>query len=505
MTMTSSFALAAARAPHRPGFVDDKGMRTWQELEQRAAALAVALRGRGAGGNVAIMCRNHAGLLEAIWASNQIGVDSVLLNTGFAGPQLADVLKAEGVEVIIYDEEFARVVAEARSGHVELREILAWNSDSNSRLPTMDQLIGEQFGREPPRADRTGRIVLLTSGTTGTPKGAVRSASGILPLVSLFDRVPWHTGETAVIAAPMFHSFGFGQMVTAAVLACTIVTTRRFDPATALALVDEHRATSLHLVPVMLERIVDLPSEVLDTYGCSSLRFVVSSGSTLRPASLRRFAEQFGDVLHNMYGQTEAGLVAIAGPSDLRVAPTSAGRPVVGTEVRLLDDAGRLVAPGEVGRIAIRSDTTFEGYTSGSDTVTLDGFVISGDVGKFDDDGRLHVIGRDDEMIVSGGENVHPLEVEEALSSHPAVREVAVVAVEDADFGQRLAAFVAVAEGADPTPDELREYVRNMLADYKVPRDVEFRVELPRNASGKIMKRLLSPQCSRSAPEPRDG
>jgi fatty-acyl-CoA synthase len=310
----------------------------------------------------------------------------------------------------------------------------------------------------------------------------------------MFERIPWRAEETTVVAAPAFHAWGFGQLAISATMTCTVVLRRRFDPEATLALVDEHGATGLAVVPVMLERIVDLPEEVLDRYSLSSLRFVTASGSKMRPDAVTRFMDRFGDLVHNSYNATEAGLISTATPADLRVAPDTAGRPVSGTRLTILDDDLRELPSGEVGRIAVLSDSQFEGYTSGDTKDFHEGHMITGDLGRLDDAGRLFVVGRDDEMIVSGGENVYPLEVEQVLTEHPSVLDAVVIGVDDEDYGQRLAAYVVPGDGQEPDVEVLKRHVKEQLAGYKVPRDVTFLDELPRNASGKVVKRDLPGQ-----------
>jgi fatty-acyl-CoA synthase len=335
--------------------------------------------------------------------------------------------------------------------------------------------------------------VLLTSGTTGTPKGARRSGGAAGSLAAMLERIPWRAGETTVVAAPMFHAWGFGQLAIAATMCCTVVMRRRFDPEATLEMVDRTRATGLAVVPVMLERIVDLPAETLDRYRLESLRFVTASGSRMRPDAVTAFMDRFGDTVHNSYNATEAGLISTATPADLRVAPDTAGRPVLGTDLRLVDDHGREVPVGEVGRITVRSESAFEGYTSG-ETRDFDGdHMVSGDLGRLDEAGRLYVVGRDDEMIVSGGENVYPLEVEQTLNEHSDVVEAAVIGVDDQDFGQRLEAYVVLRSDASASTDDLKQHVKAHLAGYKVPRRVVVLDDLPRNDSGKVLKRELGP------------
>jgi fatty-acyl-CoA synthase len=494
LTAMTGLSLAAVRRPHGTALVDERGTLTWSEVVARADALAVGLASvtDRPPETVAILCRNHRGFVEALSATGRIGADALLLNTGFSGPQLTDVLQREGAQVVVYDEEFAPLLDQAREQVHGLVEVVAW-TDEGSATTTVDDLIEAHLGAVPDRPTRTGRTILLTSGTTGTPKGARRSGGGGAgALAAMLDRIPWRAEQTTVVAAPMFHAWGFGQLAISATLTCTVVMRRRFDPEGTLELVDRYRATGLAVVPVMLERIVELPDEVLAAHEPSPLRFVTASGSRMRSDALVKFMDAFGDVVYNSYNATEAGLISAAVPADLRVAPDTAGRAVVGTDLLIVDDDGAELGPGQVGRILVRSDSQFEGYTSGDSKDFHESYMVSGDVGRLDEEGRLFVVGRDDEMIVSGGENVYPLEVEETLGTHEAVLEAVVVGVDDRDFGQRLAAYVVLQRGAQATAADLKQHVKGQLAGYKVPRDVTFLEELPRNASGKVMKRELA-------------
>ena len=496
----TGISLAAARAPRRTALVDERGSMTWAELERRSDALAAALLELGdeSPETIGILCRNHRGFVEALTAAAKAGVDALLLNTGFSGPQLTDVLEREGATVLVYDEEFAELVSQARTTVDGLVEVLAW-TDSPTDAHTVEGLVARHVGRRAPKPARAGRIILLTSGTTGPPKGARRSGSGgAAALAAMLDRIPWRAEETVVVAAPMFHAWGFGQLAIAATMTCTVVIGRRFDPEATLQLAQEHDATGLAVVPVMLERIIDLPAATLDRYRLPHLRFVTASGSKMRPDAVTAFMDRFGEVVYNSYNATEAGLITTATPTDLRQAPETAGRAVAGTEVRILTEGLTPAAPGEVGKICVLSDSTFEGYTSGDTKDFHEDFMVSGDVGRIDGSGLLFVVGRDDEMIVSGGENVYPLEVEQTLNDHDSVLEAAVTGVDDATYGQRLAAFVVRRPGSDVDAEELRRHVKQQLAGYKVPRDVVFVEELPRNASGKVVKRDL-PHSSSSA------
>ncbi|HTZ14989.1 MAG TPA: acyl-CoA ligase FadD12 [Mycobacterium sp.] len=493
-SVTAGFAVAAQRCPERPGLVDELGTLTWRQLDRRGDALAAALQqlSTGAPAALGIMCRNHRGFVEALIAGNRIGADVVLLNTSFAGPALAEVVEREGVHTLIYDEEFTSTIDRALDGRSAVKRVVAWTDNPSRDHDSVEALIARHDGQRPVRSGRKGKMILLTSGTTGTPKGAKPSSGGGADdLKGILDRVPWRAEEATVIAAPMFHAWGFSQLLFAAMMACTIVTRRKFDPAATLELIDRHHATGLCVVPVMLDRIMELPDGVRNRYSGRSLRFATASGSRMRPDVVTKFMDQFGDVIYNNYNATEAGMIATATPADLRAAPDTAGKPVQGNEIRILDDEFNEVPAGVIGQIYVRGSTLFDGYTSGATKSFQQGFMASGDMGYLDDAGRLFVVGRDDEMIVSGGENVYPIEVEKALVTHPDVAEAAVIGVDDAQYGQRLAAFVVLQHGASATSETLKRHVRDNLANYKVPREISLLPELPRGSTGKIVRKEL--------------
>jgi fatty-acyl-CoA synthase len=483
--------MAAVRERDHVAVRDEVGEITYEELHRRtnAAAHALAARGVRAGDGVGIMCRNHRGLIDATLGGAKLGASMLFLNTAFAGRQLVEVMEREGPEVLIYDEEFEGLLESLPSS---IDRISSWREDgSPSDLETMIEG-AEDSDLSPPKQD--ARYVILTSGTTGTPKGAQRSGPpGISAAAALFDCIPYRRNETMMIAAPLFHSWGFAHFMIGLGTGETMVLRRRFDPEDTLRTVDDNRAQVLAVVPVMMQRILQLPEETLRSFDLGSLRITSVSGSALPGELALRWMDLFGDNVYNLYGSTEVAYAAIAGPADLRAAPGTAGRPPRNTILKIFDENGREVAEGETGRIFVGSDASFEGYTGGGGKEEIDGLLSSGDVGHLDEAGRLFVSGRDDEMIVSGGENVFPREVEDLLAEHEAVAEVAVIGVDDEEFGQRLKAFVVIGNGAEePSADELKAYVKKNLARYKVPREVVFIDELPRNATGKVLKRELA-------------
>ena len=479
-------AIAALRAPDHTAVADENGCLTWRQLDGAATALTGGLGSEGVAPDttVGVMCRNHRGFLQGVLAASKLGADVVLLNTEFAAEQLGEVLERESIGAVLFDDEFADAFDEV--GYKGARfdgAAIARLTDDNGAATL-----------EPP--PRTGRIVILTSGTTGTPKGAQRDSVGApLELISgAFSRLPFRAREPVVVAPPLFHGLGFGFFGFSLLLQATLVVRGRFDAEAVLADVERHRATTLVAVPVMLQRILDLPGETRGRYDTSSLRMIVCSGSALSAELATAVMDSFGDILFNFYGSTETGWAAMADPADLWTAPGTVGRSPEGTAVALLDDDGRPVDQGESGRIFVGSEMVFEGYTGGGGKDVVDGLTSTGDVGHFDDEGRLFVEGRADDMIVSGGENVFPVEVEDLLRGHEGIADVAVVGVDDEDMGQRLAAFVVSGEADGLTADDVRGFVRSHLARYKVPRDVVFVDDIPRTATGKVVRGELQPQ-----------
>ena len=482
------FIALAIRQPDAVAIIDDEGSATFDEVNRRSNALARGLREAGVspGDVVAVMGRNHRRFVETILACCKVGANTVLMNTMFAAPQLTEVGRRENVSALLYDEEFGNLL----DGLQDMPRFVIYGAGAD---PSIEDVIADHADDnvEPPSIE--SRFTMLTSGTTGTPKGAKRgSPEGMMPIASMLSRIPFQAGERTMIAAPMFHSWGLGQFQLGLILGTTYVLNRRFDPEATLRAIAEHRCTTLAVVPIMMQRILALPDEVKRKYDLSSLRITAASGSALQGHLATEWMDAFGDNLYNFYGSTEVAMATVATPEDMRAAPGTAGKAPLGTVVEILDPHGRPVPPGETGRIFVANSISFEGYTSGDDKERLGDLVSSGDVGHLDEDGRLFVDGRDDDMIVSGGENVFPREVEDLLAERDDIEEVAVIGVSDPEWGQRLKAFVVRKPGATIGEHEVRDYVRTCLASYKVPRDVAFIDALPRNATGKVLKRDLN-------------
>jgi len=491
-TPAAGFAASAARRPDDVGLVDQAGPpMTFAEIERTSNAIANGLAAAGVktGDGVSLFARNHRGFVLSMVALNKLGADALLLNTGFAAPQLAEVVGREGSGVVLYDEEFTRIVEQ---GAADKRRFVTY-ADGPVGDQTIQQLAAAHPDTEPAPPSRFGRTTILTSGTTGTPKGAQRSVkrTSLDTFVGLLGRMPLRVGAKTFDAAPMFHSWGGIHLLLASLLSNTLILRNRFDPEDTLRTIHEHRPDVLAVVPVMMQRIVALDPQILQRYDARCLRVVAASGSALPGELALRWMDLFGDNVYNFYGSTEVAQASIAMPDELRAVPGTAGRPPRGTIVKIIDDQGREVSTGVTGRIFVANENQFEGYTGGGNKEIVAGMMSSGDVGHFDENGLLFVDGRDDDMIISGGENVFPREIEDLLADHPVVQEAAVIGVADDEFGQRLKAFVVLVSVGAASEDELKKHVRDHLARYKVPREIVFLEELPRNPTGKVLKRVL--------------
>jgi fatty-acyl-CoA synthase len=481
--------VSALRHGDFPAIADDGGELTYREFDELINRLANTWReqGLGADASVGILCRNHRWPLVAAFAASRVGMRAIWLNTSFSARQAREVAEREGVELLIHDAEFSEQVADIAPSRGKLS--VAIDDPSEDELVA---LVEQGDPGLPPAPESPGRIVLLTSGTSGTPKGAPRAEPrGFVVPGSLLERMPMKAREANVIAPPLFHGTGLMIALLSLALGSKTVLRRRFDAAGFLDDIETHRATGVCVVPVMLQRVLALGEEEIHRRRLGTLRVVFCAGSQLPAEVALRTMDLLGDVIYNLYGSTEVAVATLATPQDIRAAPTSVGKPTFGSRVKILDEVGVELPAGHSGRVFVASTIPFEGYTGGGGKEIVDGLLSTGDIGHFDEEGRLYIDGRDDEMIVSGGENVFPREVEELLVTHPAIADAAVVGVDDEDFGQRLCAFVVPREGESISEDAVRDFVKDNLARFKVPRDVIFLDELPRNPTGKILKREL--------------
>ena len=478
-------AVATARWPDRTGIVDDDGAMSYRRLQRLTESLARRLSGEGIapGQAVGIMCRNGHGFVAGVFAAALLGADVVPFSTEFRSDALAAAVQAHYISAMVADHEFAERIRAATESVVTVDPATVTAADGARRL----------------RVAAAGRIVLLTSGTTGKLKGVprapeLRSAVGVW--VTILDRTGLRTGSRISVVMPMFHGLGLGMLMLTVALGGTVLTHRQFDAEAALAQASLHRADAFTAVPVVLARILDLPERVRARNPVPHLRVVMSSGDRLDPSLGQRFMDTYGDILYNGYGSTEVGIGALATPADLREAPETVGRPVAGCPVRILGKDDRPVGPRVTGRVFVGGDLAGTGYTGGTAAeeakTVVDGMTSTGDMGYLDNAGRLFIVGRQDDMIISGGENVYPRAVENALAQHPAIADHAVVGVRDERFGQRLAAFVVARPGSDIDVPELREYLKGRVSRFEQPRDITVVDSIPRNPTGKVLRKELS-------------
>lgn len=473
---------------HKPAIHDRRGTLTWAEVDARANRLARALVAGGVkpGGRVAAVLRNGRELVDVFLATAKIGASACPLNTWAKTAELRSAFETTGASFLVYEAQHAAQVAD--SAPKDLPRVAVGH---DSLRDSYEGLLGKHSPRPiPPFTLHRGspRYLIHTSGTVGRPKGALRPSgrAELGSLLNLLSVVPFHRRDVILIPAPMFHSFGILNFTIGTLLGSTFVLPERFDPKETLDLVERHGVTACAFVPVMLHRTVGLPEDMRGR-DLSSVRIVIVSGSSLSPILRERARDLFGDSLYDLYGSTEAGWVAVANPEDVVKRPESVGRPVPGVEVEVLGDEGQRLPPGEVGRLYIRSEAKFEGYTGGEGTDERGDLFGIGDVGHLDEEGYLHIEGRADDMVVVGGENVYPIEIEDVIRRVPGVDDVAVAGVPDPEYGKVLAAFVT----GTASEDAILAACRESLASYKVPRRVEKLRDLPRTGTGKILVREL--------------
>lgn len=467
--------------------IDREGELRWGELDERINGLAHALLERGVepDDQVAMVLRNGRRFVETTLACQRIGVVAAPLNTWGKEPELGGILERERPAALVYDvRHVGQLEAVVPDGIVTIHA-----GDDEDALPGSEPYEGmvAEGSPSPPSPVTTDRgsrrIVIHTSGTTGTPKAASRGtgAQGAASLLAVLDAVPYRHDDVMYMPNPMFHALGVLTFSIGMVTGATMVLPDAFDPEQAPYDLEEHRITAASFVPVMIRRMLGLDDA--PDVDLSALRIVLASGSAMSPELRRRTVERFGDVLYDLYGSTEAGWVAIADPQTLREAPEAVGRPVAGVELAILDENGQPVEDGE-GEIHVRSVATFEGYASGEETPERDGYLSTGDLGVIDERGYLHVVGRADDMVVVGGENVYPDEVEAVISEVDGVEDVAVVGVDDEEMGQVLTAFLV----GDVDPDQVSSVCEDQLPSYKVPQRFQIVDELPRTSTGKVIR-----------------
>jgi long-chain acyl-CoA synthetase len=470
---------------------------TWREyaIARNRLADSLARLGLRPGEHVAIYAQNSLENLLAAAAVRAIGAIAVPMNHRLTADEVAYILNDSAAAVVVVSDAFVPVAEKIRDHTLTVRHWIVVGDERRPWTTHLGDLLAS--GRPEPRpATSAGGSMIYTAGTTGRPKGALRQAiepGSVLPRLAALDLVdPRHVH---LVAGPLYHSAPGGFALYAHMLGCTVVVMPKFDAEEALRVIEHHRCTSTFMAPTLLKRIVDLPAAVRARYDVSSMRVIVVAAAPCPMRVKEEILRMFGPVLYEFYGSTELGINTVLRPEDVLRKPGSCGRAAPGIELAVLDDDGRPVAAGTPGELFVRRyPGVFDGYHNRPEATreTMRGdWLTVGDVAWIDDEGFVHICDRKRDMIISGGVNIYPAEIEDVLHRHPAVLDAAVFGVPDAEWGERVHAAVQLRPGHSASADELIAFCRGRLADFKLPRAVSFHADFPRDGAGKLLKRQL--------------
>ncbi len=476
---------------------------TYTELDDEIIRLSRALESLGlsSGEPVALMLPNCVEHLVAQETMPRVGALAVQIGYRLRGPEIAHILDNSDPQILIYHHSYQH---EVKLG-VATGEFLEESQLIVVGAPPGEEVYGTRYeellllqSTELPHARGAGEggVIIYTSGTTGKPKGATRSwkDTGIISVTDMMAQVGMRNDDRHIVVCPLYHSgaLAFAKMMTS--LGATVVLADHFEAESVLQIIEKERITCAFMVPTMLVRINALNEDTKSSYDTSSLRWVMSGAAPLSTATASAFQDHFGPILHNFYGATETGTVTHAKPEDHCEHPGTVGRPLRGNELRILDEEGEELPPGEVGELYVRNGMLIGGYYRNHDATMAslrEGFFSVGDLAKLDEDGYLYLASRKHDMVISGGVNIYPREIEEVLHHHADIMEAAVIGVPDDEWGESLRAFVVARPGSGLSEFLVVEHCKAHLAGYKQPRSVVFLDEMPRNATGKILKRQL--------------
>jgi acyl-CoA synthetase (AMP-forming)/AMP-acid ligase II len=489
----------ASAHPDKPALICGEEIVTYRDYDERSnrAARVLTQIGVQPGDRVAVMSFNSVAGFEVSVGLRRASAVGVPVNFRLRGPELAYIVQDSGARAVCTGPDFVEHMEAARR-YIEGSPVFVALGDGKTPPGwlRMQELTAEQPAIPLSTADEetAGAAMIYTSGTTGHPKGAYRpdgvSLDAIVQIIQIFGI---RGDDVHLMAGPGYHSAVGAFNLLTGVCGGTIVIMPKFDPEQALALIDRHKVTTTYMAPTLLHRIMDLPDEVRARYDVSSIRGLIL-GAAPCPFSLKeRAVKYFGETLYEFYGATETGFNLVLRPEDQLRKPGSAGKPPDGNEILLLDDAGNPVPDGAPGELWVRN-TWLAGYYNKPDATARsmrDGYFSVGDIAYRDQEGYYYICDRKIDMIISGGVNIYPAEVEACLHAHPAVRDVAVIGVPDDEWGESVKAVVALQPGVTVTDQELIAWCRERNADYKRPRSVDFVDELPRDQAGKLLKRQI--------------
>ena len=493
-------AVHAQAKPDAVAYVEDARRWTWRELFDRRNRLASSLTKLGlARGETAIVYAPNS--LEYLLASGAVRAVNALpvpMNHRLVADEVLYILDHSDAAVVFVGDPFVPIAEQIRSRAPNVRTWILTGAERRPWASSLDDLV-QRGSPEAPAVDPTqglGGSMIYTGGTTGKPKGAVRSGVNPRLTLDLMQALGMiHEGQVHLVAGPLYHSAPGSFALFTTVLGGTVVVMRKFEPEQALHLIHTHRVTSTFMAPTLVKRILDLPEAVRARYDVASMKSLVVAAAPCPMRVKEEALRYFGPCFYEFYGSTELGVNTILTPADVLRKPGSCGRAAPNVELALLDDDGRPVAVGEPGEVYIRRfEGMFDGYYKNAEATsqTRRGEWYSvGDVARVDAEGYYYIGDRKRDMIISAGVNIYPAEIEDALHRHPAVEDVAVFGVPDEDWGERVHAAIQIRPGHTLTADEVRAFAREHLADYKVPREVSFPDDFPRDTAGKLIKRML--------------
>jgi fatty-acyl-CoA synthase len=475
VNLMAMLRIAAKLHPQRIAIIDERDRLSYGELWQQAESLAIVLHlnyGIDRRQKVAIACRNHASAIKSIFALSRLGTHVFLLNPEMSPEQILALAATHQFDFYIYDEQIAHIFANPL---FHRKSLPAYHPTEDS----IDLISSHPLPTARLKKVKTGNIVVMTGGTTGQPKSAIRKPSifnFLPPFFALLTQVQLDKYKSVYIATPIYHGFGVASLFIGVALGSTMYFASRFKAESACELIEQEHVEVVVLVPLMLQRMLQLNSGSL-----ASLQCIVTGGALLNPVLAQETFQRLGAILFNLYGTSEAGFCIMATADILAKKPGSIGKPVRGVRAKVVDNIDRIVGTNTIGRLCIRSAWT----------TSKKNWIETGDLAYQDLDGDLFLCGRVDDMIVSGGENVYPIELENIIILHPDVESVGVVGIADPEFGQRLKAVVKLNKDATLDRSTLLAWLKPRVARYQMPAVIEFRDELPYTALGKLDKKSL--------------
>ncbi len=498
----------ACMTPDKLALVDGDVRLDYRSLAARTSALATGLRalGLGRGKQLGILLPNCHEYVALQLATSQVGATAVQIGYRLKAQEIRYILGDSEAEALVFGAEYADTVREALLGLSIPAErcFVVTRGHGGDWASPFERLCDHGEAPPPERTDEgLGGVMVYTSGTTGRPKGALRDLrrTGVEPVVDFVSQLPLRNDDRHLVCCPLYHSAAPAFVGLTYMVGGTVVLGDHFEPTSVLDLIQRERITSSMMVPTMYARLVHEPDEVLRRYDTSSLRWLISGAAPLPTALAEKVERCFGSILWNFYGATETGLVTLARPGEHTARPGTIGRLLSGNQVRLCDEAGREVPSGEIGELWVRNPMLVDGY-HGNEPATRaarrDGYFSVGDLARMDTDGYVYLTGRKHDMIISGGVNIYPLEIEQHLHKHPAVHECAIVGIPDEEWGETVWAFVVRRQGVRLEAAQVADFCRGELADFKRPRRVEFVDALPRNATGKVLRSELRAWADRA-------